>query len=182
MDQSNGWEAVAQELIAGRERSQIGVGVLRTWMRQLPPGGSVLDVGCGSGVPVSQTLMSEGFVVSGVDASPTLVAAFRKRFPHAAVACEPAERSPFFDKRFDAAVAIGLLFLLDPDAQRTVIHRVAAALNPGGRFLFTSPAQRCTWRDLMTQRESVSLGADAYTALLREAGLTVSANYTDGRR
>ena len=76
-DASNGWEAVAHQLIAIRSRT-IGVTTLRGWARSLPRGGSILDIGCGSGVPVSETLMAQGFVVSGLDASPTLVAAFRE--------------------------------------------------------------------------------------------------------
>ena len=35
------------------------------------------------------------------------------------------------------------------------------------------PAQSCTWADLMTGRQSLSLGADAYKAILFDAGLTV---------
>ena len=52
-------------------------------------------------------------------------------------------------------------------------------LSPGGQLLFTSPAQRCTWRDITTGQPSVSLGADEYGALLSEAGLTVTSNYVD---
>jgi SAM-dependent methyltransferase len=176
-DQSNGWEAVADRLIA--ERSRIGTATVRSWCRALPAGALVLDLGCGAGVPVSETLIHEGCVVSGVDASPSLVAAFRRRFPQAQVACEPAEESDFFGRTFDGIVAIGLLFLLHPDLQRDVIRRAAAALNPGGRFLFTAPTQTGRWADIMTGRESVSLGDAAYRRALADAGLAVLAEYVD---
>jgi hypothetical protein len=55
-------------------------------------------------------------------------------------------------------MAVGLLFLLSEDSQRDLIRRVGLALNSGGRFLFTSPAQCCTWTDILTGRESLSLG------------------------
>src|SRR5262245_24404339 len=128
-DASNGWEAAAGKFMAAREQSRIGVAVVRTWARHLPSGASILDVGCGSGVPISQALMDDGFVVYGVDASPTLVAAFHGRFPQATVACEPAERSRFFDRRFDGVIAVGLLFLLPADVQHALILRMGAALN-----------------------------------------------------
>lgn len=80
----------------------------------LPEGVSVLDLGCGSGVPISEALLEEGCEVFGVDASPALVAAFRRRFPQAKVACEPVEESRFFDRTCDGVVAVGLLFLLAP--------------------------------------------------------------------
>lgn len=177
MDSSNGWEAVAGELIA--RRSRIGTATVRTWAQSLPPGASVLDLGCGSGVPISETLLADGFAVWGIDASPSLVAAFRARLPNTPVACEAVEASEWFGRRFDGIVAIGLLFLLPPDAQRATITRAAAALESGGRFLFTAPVQVCTWKDIMTGRQSQSLGDAAYRQALADAGLTVVAEYVD---
>lgn len=168
-DASNGWEAVAGQLMARRDRST-GVATVRAWGRRLPPRASILDLGCGSGVPISQALMEQGFDVFGIDAAPTLLAAFRSRFPRAHAACEPVEASRFFDRTFEGAVAIGLMFLLSADEQRALMHRLATVLRPGGRFLFTSPAERCTWTDLLTGRESRSLGTEEYRALLCDAG------------
>jgi 2-polyprenyl-3-methyl-5-hydroxy-6-metoxy-1,4-benzoquinol methylase len=178
-DPSNGYDAVAAEFIVRREQSRIGAETVRRWARSRPSGASVLDLGCGGGVPVSATLVDEGVAVYGVDASPTLVAAFQQRFPQAPVACERVEESRVFDRTFDGVVAIGLLFLLAPDAQRALIGRVARALNPGGQFLFTSPAEACTWRDNLTGGPSISLGAEAYRAIAAGAGLTVVAEYID---
>jgi SAM-dependent methyltransferase len=178
-DRSNGWEAVAHELIQSRQRWPIGVTTVRAWARLLPAGASILDLGCGSGVPISGALLEDGFAVYGVEAAPSLAAAFRDRFPHAHVACEPVEESRFFDRTFDGAVAWGLLFLLPADAQRALIHRVARVLRPGGRFLFTAPAQACTWRDLSTRRTSLSLGAAAYERTLAQAGLILVETHVD---
>jgi SAM-dependent methyltransferase len=176
-DRSNGWEAVAGLFMA--RRSNTGAALVRAWRRALPPGASVLDLGCGTGVPVSEALMDEGCAVWAVDASPSLAAEFMRRFPQAPVACEPVEESEFFGRTYDGAVAIGLLFLLQPDIQRAVIRRVAAALKPSGRFLFTAPVQPGTWVDLLTGRPSVSLGDEAYRRALRTAGLGVIGEYAD---
>ena len=178
-DPSNGYEAVAHEFMRRREESNIGVAMVRTWARSLPRGGAVLDLGCGGGVPVSEALTEEGFVVHGIDASPTLAAAFRRRFPHAHLACEAIEHSRFFDRTFDGVIAVGLMFLLPADVQRATIQKVGMALNAGGRFLFTSPAQKCTWADVLTGRLSRSLGADEYKAVLSDAGLTLTGEHED---
>jgi hypothetical protein len=123
--------------------------------------------------------MNEGCVVAGVDASPTLVTAFQRRFPHAQVICEAAEESDFFGRTYHGVVAIGLMFLLQPEVQRALIRRAASALKPRGRFLFTAPTQKGTWADFMTGRESISLGDDAYRSALTDAGLVVIAEYVD---
>jgi 2-polyprenyl-3-methyl-5-hydroxy-6-metoxy-1,4-benzoquinol methylase len=176
-DRSNGWESVAQTLIAGRSR--IGISTVLAWAQALPPGGSILDLGCGTGVPISEELINDGFSVYGLDASPSLVTAFCHRFPEAPVACELVEESAFFNRQFDGVVAIGLLFLLSESLQRRVLRRVASALNPTGRFLFTAPEQECTWTDVLTGRTSRSLGANAYQRILASAGLSVVGSYVD---
>lgn len=170
---SNGYEAIASEFMTRRDRSRIGVATVRAWARSLEPGTGVLDLGCGHGGPVAAALLDDGFSVYGIDSSPTLVAAFRSRFPHAHAACETVEDSNFFGRKFDAIIAIGLMFLLPADVQGKLIARVAQALNPGGRFLFTSPAQACSWNDVLTGQRSLSLGAGTYEDLLSTAGLAL---------
>lgn len=176
-DRSRGWEDVAARFMA--VRSRIGVATVRTWAAGLPAGAAVIDLGCGNGVPISEALLADGFDVHGVDASPTLVAAFHRRFPQAPVACEAAEESAFFGRLFDGAVAIGLMFLLPAPTQHEVIRRVASALGPAGHFLFTAPEEACRWADALTGRPSRSLGAAAYRAALARAGLTVAGTYLD---
>lgn len=170
-DLSNGWEAIANAFLA--ERSAIGARTIQLWAQSLPQAATVIDLGCGSGVPISQVLIDAGLTVYGMDASASMVSAFRKRFPDVPVACEAIEQSTFFHRTFDGAVAWGVLFLLAADVQRAAIHRVAGVLNEGGRFLFTAPSQACSWADLSTGRTSLSLGASAYRELLAEAGLTL---------
>lgn len=177
-DPSNGYEAVAPEFMRVRSR-QIGVATVRKWALALPPGATILDLGCGHGNPLATALTEDGFIVYGIDASPTMAAEFRSRFPHAHVTCEAVEDSAFFARTFDAVLAIGLMFLLDAATQRGLIRKVAQALTSRGRFLFTSPRQVCTWTDVLTGRTSRSLGADAYKAILASAGLTLLDEYLD---
>jgi len=179
---ANGYERIAVEFLAGRGSATsggIGVNHVRAWARSLPSDATVLDLGCGSGFPITKALIDEGLTVYGVDASPTLVAAFRRHLPGVAVACESVEESTFFDRSFDAILSWGLWFLLPVASQLALPRRVADALQPGGRLLFTAPPRAITWRDAMTGEESRSLGAETYRRSLSAAGLSVLREYED---
>ncbi len=178
-DPTGGYDAVADGFIQRRLTSDIGAATVRTWARSLAPGATVLDLGCGAGVPISRTLHEAGLVVYGIDASPRMTAAFRQQLPGVPIATERVEQSRFFDRCFDAVVAWGLIFLLPADAQTALIGRIAPILRPGGRFLFTAPAPACSWTDVLTGRLSQSLGAVGYRAALRSAGLIEVAEYED---
>lgn len=175
-DKSNGYEEIAPIYIAGRWQNHTGVGAseVADWSRSLPHGATVLDLGCGPGVPISETLIERGFNVFGVDASARMVAAFKASFATVPVECAAVEDSNFFGREFDAVVAWGLFFLLAAETQHKLIAKVAAVLPRGGRFLFTAPSEICTWADGMTDQTSVSLGHQAYQATLESQGLSLA--------
>jgi SAM-dependent methyltransferase len=184
MDRSNGYEAVSKEFLARRGSSatrSIGIGVkeVRRWARTLPPGSSVIDLGCGPGFPITTVLVEEGLDVFGVDAAPSFVAAFQRNLPGTPIICEAVQESRFFDRTFDAVLAWGLMFLLKAEDQQFLIQRFAEILVPGGRLLFTSTAKPNVWNDAMTGLESISLGAEQYRKLLGAAGILVAEEYED---
>lgn len=150
-----------------------------TWAQYLPRGATILDLGCGFGMPISAALMNAGNVIYGVEASPTLCAAFRENLPDARLACESVEESSFFGRTFDGVLAWGLMFLLSRDSQVGLIGRIAALLEPDGRFLFTAPTEECTWVDVLTGRTSRSLGKMTYKATIEAAGLILASGCTD---
>ena len=183
-DGSSGYEAVANLYIAGRgTRSRvgdsIGAAVVKAWADAFPPGATVLDLGAGPGEPSTRILQEAGLTTYAVEASPTMVAAFRERFPGVPIEHSTVEASTFFNRTLRGVLAWGLVFLLDPAAQALVIAKVARALDAGGRFLFTAPKEPLEWLDAMTGRPSQSLGAQTYERLLRDAGLTWVADAQD---
>lgn len=174
-DLSNGYESIADRFMA--VRSAAGRRVVQAWATSLPKGSSVLDIGAGSGEPLTSALIEAELNVSAIDASPAMVDAFRRRFPRVEIVCEAAEESRFFGKTFDAVLAIGLIFLLPEERQRRLFPGIARALNPRGQLLFSAPHQACSWQDVLTQKTSWSLGIEAYTQLLTDNGLQLSRTY-----
>ena len=180
-DTSNGYDEIAPIFISsrGEKSGGIGVSVVAEWSQMLPNSGTVLDLGCGTGVPISELLIKRGFDLYGVDASPRMVATFRARFPNVPIECVAVEDSDFFARTFDGVVAWGLFFLLDAEVQRRLLAKVAAILPSGGSLLFTAPKESCSWADAMTGQTSVSLGHDAYRAILVTQGMSLLGTRTD---
>ena len=138
-DGSNGYEALAETFVRWRA-PQIGLAIARAWASEFPRGAEVLELGCGHGV-VSKVFVEAGLRLFAVDAAPSLLRRFSERFPEVETECSTAEGSRLLGREFDGAAAIGLIFLLEEDAQRMVLEKVARGLRPGGRFLFTAPRE-----------------------------------------
>ena len=171
MDSADAYDQHAAAFLRLRDRSTIGAEVVGAWAQSLTRGTEVIEIACGGGLPVTRVLADAGLRIWAIDASPTLLETFRGRFPDIPVQCARAQHSDFFDRKFAAAISIGLVFLLSAAEQQGLIHRVAEALLPGGRFLFTAPVEVGTWTDTVTGHACHSLGRDAYQRVFREAGL-----------
>jgi ubiquinone/menaquinone biosynthesis C-methylase UbiE len=89
----------------------------------------VLDVGCGPGALTTELVRRLGAsAVSAVDPSESFVAAARSRHPGVTVHQAAAERLPFADAAFDAALAqLVVHFMSDPDAGIAEMRRVTRA-------------------------------------------------------
>jgi 2-polyprenyl-3-methyl-5-hydroxy-6-metoxy-1,4-benzoquinol methylase len=181
MDKSRGYEQIAGIFIKGRGQAINGIGTssVRKWVRTLPPNSTVLDLGCGTGIPGSKILLDDGMKVYAIDASPTMVKTFQQNFPGTPVTCEAVEDSSFFDRKFDAIMAWGVLFLLPEKTQEIVIQKAASTLRTGGKLLFTATYKKNEWKDAMTEQPSISLGADRYRELLTASGLSVTDEFED---
>lgn len=179
MSSASAYEAHAHEFLAARDRSVIGADIVGHWARLLPAGTDVIEIGCGGGYPVTRALVEADVNLWAIDASPTLLGQFRSRFPAIPTQCALALECDYFGRKFGAAVAIGLIFLLEESEQVALLHRVSEILLPNGRFLFTAPMETGTWRDITTGHECRSLGEKTYVEALQVAGFRLVGTHID---
>ena len=103
----------------------------------LRAGVSILDVGCGSGWPMGAALLERGLQVTGVDASPGLIAHAQATLP-TGVWSVGDMRVSLPPGPFDGVLAWHCLFHLSPDDQSKVLPKLAGCVAEGGRLMFTS--------------------------------------------
>lgn len=124
------------------------------------PGRRVLDVGCGSGSLLAAAVAADADAV-GIDISPGMAEAARRRVPTATVVVGDAQTAPLSASApgppFDVVVSrFGVMFFADPTAAFTNIRSAAA---PGARLAFVC------WRDA-SENPMFHLGVDTLTARL----------------
>jgi trans-aconitate methyltransferase len=144
---------------------------LQAFAAALPPGASVLDIGCGGGVPVARDLIAAGFNLTGIDSSPALIALCSQRFPGAAWSVADM-RALELDRRFEGVIAWHSFFHLRAEDQRAMFPIFAAHAAPGALLTFTSgPVAGVAMGEW--QGEPLfhdSLAQDEYRALLAASG------------
>ena len=178
-DSIDAYEKHAQDFVRVRDTSKVGIQVANRWAQALRPSAEVIEIACGGGIPVTRTLVDAGLKVWAVDSSPSLISIFKNRFPDIPVQCETALESDFFQRDYDAAISIGLIFLLRKRDQIIMLHRVSEILRPGASFLFTAPIEVGTWTDVSTGHKCISLGHDVYESSLEQSGFRMVECYED---
>ena len=126
------------EWYASERVDQTGVPEATALASSIPRGSLVLDVGCGNGVPITRALVSGGHRVIGLDSSSAMLAHFRHNCPEAFAVRGIVQSCPFADGMFDAAVAWGVMFHLNPEDAVRAIANVSRIVKCGAPFLFTS--------------------------------------------
>ncbi|MCG8479407.1 MAG: class I SAM-dependent methyltransferase [Spirochaetales bacterium] len=117
----------------------------RPWLDRfaslLPGRATVLDVGCGAGVPIARYLIDIGLQVTGIDASREMIAMSAERFPTATWLIADM-RDLALERKFNGIVSWHAFFHLTPAEQRRTLPLLARHLTEEGALLLTvGPAE-----------------------------------------
>lgn len=145
---------------------------LESRLAELPPGGSVLDVGCGDGIPALAAI-AERHVATGVDISAAPSEAASKNVPAARVLHGDIAAQEFAPDTFAAIVVFYVLEHLPRVEHGLLLSRFAEWLLPGGQRLVTTergddPGSVGEWLDVPMYVSQFD--EEGTTALLQAAG------------
>lgn len=124
-----------------------GDGTYAEWLevleKRVEPGSSVLDLGCGCGVPVARRL-ARRYAVTGIDISPVQIARARDLVPNATFTCADMTTVGYPDVTFGAITCLFALIHLPLAEQPALLRNIGRWLRPGGLFLATVGHQAWT--------------------------------------
>jgi ubiquinone/menaquinone biosynthesis C-methylase UbiE len=112
---------------------------LKKVLDRLSPGSSVLDLGCGSGVPADIEISKE-HLVTGVDISQTQINLARQNNPTGNFLHGDAGSIEFDNSTFDAVVSFYTLEHIPRIEHETILRRINKWLRPGGLLLISMEA------------------------------------------
>jgi 2-polyprenyl-3-methyl-5-hydroxy-6-metoxy-1,4-benzoquinol methylase len=101
------------------------------------PNGHILDIGCGSGLPLTKYLSERGFRVTGIDVAEEMIAIAKS----ASIERADFIISDFFDfitkDKFAAILAWDSLWHFPKTKQNSLYLKIGSMLSANGYFLFT---------------------------------------------
>jgi cyclopropane fatty-acyl-phospholipid synthase-like methyltransferase len=144
--------ALGYDRIADLDLERFGLSSVRAaklakLIEQLPAGASILDLGCGAGIPVARELDTLGFRVTGVDASSGQIERARRNVMGAHFIQADMGSVEFAPESFDAVLASYSLTHLPKSEHASMIERLARWLRPGGQFLANFGAAEGEWSE-----------------------------------
>src|SRR5579883_472873 len=157
-----------------RTKSLMESEYLNLIVNSIPAGGSILDLGCGTGEPIARFFIEKGFKVTGVDGSKKMIELCKKRFPSEQWIVSDM-RQINLPQQFDAILAWHSFFHLDQDSQRQMFKLFTSHAKPNGILAFTSGYEEGEEWSMNGGQElyHASLSTSEYENLLKAASFKV---------
>lgn len=173
----SGYNVIANRYLAERTRDSEDVRLLNELIERLPVNASVLDAGCGAGVPIS-LMLSEQFKVTGVDFSEAQIELAKKQIPQANFICQDMTKLDFLENSFDGICSYYAIIHIPREEHKALLKNFYRMLKPNGFALLCLGAE-----NLIDDIDENYLGArmywshydaDAYLKMLKDCGFSLA--------
>jgi 2-polyprenyl-3-methyl-5-hydroxy-6-metoxy-1,4-benzoquinol methylase len=175
----SGYDRMAEQYLATKDpEDPLALVALEDLASLLPSEASVLDLGCGAGVPVTRWLADSGFAVTGVDVSTRQLELARKNVPEGTFLKADMTELAFAPESFDASVAFHSIIHVPRAEQPALLESIHRWLKPGGVFLATMTVSAYegreeNWEGWGTPMVWSHYDGKANVVMLREVGFEI---------
>ena len=170
-----GYDRMANQYLSSKDAADpVTLAALEEMAATLPAPATVLDLGCGAGVPATQWLAAR-FSVTGVDLSARQLELARIHAPAATLIKASMTTLEFAPATFDMVVAFYSIIHVPRTAQPALLRRIHSWLKPAGLFLATWAlraweGQEDNWEGWGAAMWWSHYDAETNLRMLREAG------------
>jgi len=168
------YNLIADEYERVRDQTS-SVAPLKMLNARLAPDSRILDIGCGTGLPVSRWLVDQGHRVNGLDISEKMLALARKNVPEADFCV--ADLALLKPRQFtvDAVTCIFTLFHVRRDLHAEIFGTIRTFLN--GRGLFLISTGKVAWEGKEEFLGSTMVwshfGVETYRSIISASGFEI---------
>lgn len=132
----DGYDKIAQTYLVNRDRLKSGKYVSQL-LKYLPKQSTILDLGCGAGVPVDDILLKAGHSVIGMDISPEQIKLARKHCPRGEYLVGDISSLQKNEYSVEAVLSFYTIFHTPRANHGSLLKILASYLNRGGLLLIT---------------------------------------------
>lgn len=109
--------------------------MFKEFCKSMPEGASILDLGCGTGIPITKKLVNLGFKVTALDLSGKMIKQVRKNVPGVKRYVKSSMTEMDFKNAYDGIVSSFSMLCLDKYNFGIASKKIVDALKPEGYFL-----------------------------------------------
>jgi cyclopropane fatty-acyl-phospholipid synthase-like methyltransferase len=175
-----GYNQVAEAYSRDRSKLTSG-GLVQKFIAQLKPQASVLDLGCGTGVPVDRMLIKKNHLVTGIDLSPVMIQKSRRNCPQGEYVVRDMRDLKPGEYQVEAAVSMYALFHVERQKHLEILKVIRSFLPSDGWLLISMGDKEFEGEHEFygIKMWSSQYGPDRNRKIIREAGFRIETEKMD---
>ncbi|MHA2503573.1 MAG: class I SAM-dependent methyltransferase [Candidatus Kariarchaeaceae archaeon] len=174
---------VARGYMDQKDPAQASIPIFKNWLSKVS---SVLELGCASGFPIAEAILTQGLVYTGIDLNPQQIRLAKERYPQWQDHFREFEMVEYLraqaDRSVDGIVSMFSIRHLPRIYHVELFSEIFRVLTPGGYLLVDHPTYsedgRGTWFEANPMYWS-SFSKDWQQLTLKELGYLFIEEYTD---
>lgn len=169
-----GYNKIAQKYSSNRDQFKNNK-YLDKLVNLLKPGAKILDIGCGSGIPIDKYLYDQGFKVKGIDLSKEQIKLAKKNLPNCDFEIKDMSKLKKDEYNVDAVVSFYTIFHIPREKHLNLLRKINTFLNKDGLLLITMGASEWEGKDNFhgTQMWWSHYGANKNKEIINKAGFEI---------
>lgn len=170
----DGYDKIARAYLDNRDRLRSGK-YIHDFLKLLPKNSTVLDLGCGAGVPVDDILIKAGHKVIGIDISKSQIELARKKCPKGQYIIQDITKLKVNEYEVDGIVSFYTIFHLPRVSHQGFFTKLASYLPKGGILLVTMGDREFEGEHMLhgTKMWSSQYGTKVNRSLIEKAGFKI---------